>query len=80
MEYITVREAAGKWKVSERLAQQYCTDGRIAGARSSVEPGRFHPMHKSRPTPEKPQKMHGATLLPHALSPLLPPVSRLPCL
>ena len=33
MEYITVREAAGKWKVSERLAQQYCTDGRIAGAK-----------------------------------------------
>lgn len=33
MEYITAREAAQKWKVSERLAQQYCTDGRIAGAR-----------------------------------------------
>ena len=52
----------------------------LQGPRSSVEPGRFHPMHKSRPTPEKPQKMHGATLLPHALSPLLPLVSRLPCL
>ena len=33
MEYITVREAARKWNISERLAQQYCTDGRIAGAR-----------------------------------------------
>ena len=32
MEYITVREAARKWKVSERLTQQYCTDGRIPGA------------------------------------------------
>ena len=33
MEYITVREAAQKWKVSERLTQQYCTDGRIQGAK-----------------------------------------------
>ena len=32
MEYMTVREAARKWKVSERLVQQYCTDGRIRGA------------------------------------------------
>lgn len=32
MEYITVREAAVKWKVSQRLVQQYCTDGRIPGA------------------------------------------------
>lgn len=32
MEYITVREAAQKWEISQRLAQQYCTDGRIAGA------------------------------------------------
>ena len=32
MEYITVREAAQRWNISERLAQQYCTDGRIAGA------------------------------------------------
>ena len=33
MEYITVRAAARKWKVSERLIQQYCRDGRIRGAR-----------------------------------------------
>ena len=33
MEYITVQEAAQKWKVSPRLAQQYCRDGRIQGAR-----------------------------------------------
>ena len=32
MEFITVREAAKRWKISERLAQQYCTDGRIPGA------------------------------------------------
>ena len=32
MEYITVREAARRWKISVRLTQQYCTDGRIEGA------------------------------------------------
>ena len=33
MDYITVREAAQKWKISQRLVQQYCQDGRLAGAR-----------------------------------------------
>lgn len=32
MEYITVREAARRWKISQRLVQQYCVDGRIEGA------------------------------------------------
>ena len=32
MEYITVREAARKWKISERLVQKYCAEGRIEGA------------------------------------------------
>ena len=32
MEYMTVRDAARKWKISVRLVQQYCMDGRIAGA------------------------------------------------
>lgn len=32
MEYITVREAAKKWKISERLVQKYCASGRIEGA------------------------------------------------
>lgn len=33
MEYISVREAAARWKVSERLVQNYCAQGRIEGAR-----------------------------------------------
>lgn len=33
MDYITVRQAAREWKLSQRLIQQYCADGRIAGAR-----------------------------------------------
>ncbi len=32
MEYISVKQAAEKWGVSERLAQRYCTEGRIEGA------------------------------------------------
>lgn len=33
MEYITVYQAAQQWKISRRLVQKYCTEGRIAGAR-----------------------------------------------
>lgn len=32
MNYITVRETAEKWNVSERLVQKYCSQGRISGA------------------------------------------------
>lgn len=33
MEYMTVREAAGKWKISERMVQKYCAEGKIEGVR-----------------------------------------------
>lgn len=33
MEYMTAKEAAGKWKISQRLVQRYCAEGRIAGCR-----------------------------------------------
>lgn len=32
VEYITVEQAATKWKISERRVRTYCTDGRIDGA------------------------------------------------
>lgn len=32
MEYMSVREAAEKWGISQRYAQRYCTEGRIDGA------------------------------------------------
>lgn len=32
MEYLTVQETADKWKLSKRMVQQFCTDGRIPGA------------------------------------------------
>ena len=31
MNYLTVREAAQKWNVSQRLVQRYCAQGRIDG-------------------------------------------------
>ena len=39
MEYITVKEAAEKWGISERLVQKYCAEGRIGGARNSEDRG-----------------------------------------
>lgn len=30
--YLSIREAAEKWGVSERRVQQYCLSGRIPGA------------------------------------------------
>ena len=33
MEFLTVQEAAERWKISPRLVQRYCVDGRIPGAR-----------------------------------------------
>lgn len=30
--YISIREAAEKWGVSERRVNQYCSEGRIPGA------------------------------------------------
>ncbi len=32
MEYITAMEAAKKWKISKRMVQKYCLNGRIEGA------------------------------------------------
>ncbi len=33
MEYLTVQEIADQWKLSKRMVQQFCLDGRIPGAR-----------------------------------------------
>lgn len=35
MNYLTVREAAQKWNVSQRLVQRYCAQGRIDGAKKA---------------------------------------------
>ena len=33
MEYLSVRETADKWNISTRMVQQFCTQGRVPGAR-----------------------------------------------
>ena len=33
MKYMTVCQAAQNWKISQRLVQQYCRDGRLEGAK-----------------------------------------------
>ena len=32
MDYMMLKEASEKWKISVRLVNYYCTDGRIPGA------------------------------------------------
>ena len=32
MDYMTTKEVAVKWKISDRRVLQYCNDGRIDGA------------------------------------------------
>lgn len=32
MEYMTIQEAAKKWRISERRIQTLCVDGRLKGA------------------------------------------------
>ena len=32
MEYISIKEAAKKWDVSERMVRRYCSEGKIKGA------------------------------------------------
>ena len=69
MEYITVREAARKWKVSERLTQQYCTDGRIPGAQKFGGAWAI-PADASKPT--DPRKAHQTAAEKPAVRPAAP--------
>ncbi len=32
MDYMTTKQAAAKWQISDRRVLQYCNDGRIEGA------------------------------------------------
>ena len=69
MEYITVREAARKWKVSERLTQQYCTDGRIPGARKF---GGAWAIPADAPKPTDPRKARQTAAEKPAVRPAAP--------
>ncbi len=54
MEYMTVREAAEKWDVSERLVQKYCAQGRINGV---IKLGVAWGIPKSAEKPSDPRKV-----------------------
>ena len=77
MEYITVRDAAQKWNISERLVQKYCAAGRIEGAKklgsSWVLPaGTVKPKdpRKEQNTSDLPQKRRRSVSYP-GLMPLM---------
>ena len=58
MAYMTVREAAGKWEISERLVQKYCAQGRILGAKKfgnswGIPDHADKPLDPRRPTEKK---------------------------
>lgn len=53
MEYITVQEAAKKWKISDRLVQKYCAKGRIDGIRKF---GKSWGIPSSAVKPQDPRK------------------------
>lgn len=36
MEYLTVKETAEKWNLSDRMVQQFCVQGRIPGAQKLI--------------------------------------------
>lgn len=64
--YLSIREAAGKWGVSERRVNQYCSEGRIPGAQrfgtswaipdSAEKPGDPRKNKRCITLPESPKK------------------------
>ncbi len=63
MEYITVQEAAKKWKISDRLVQKYCAEGRIDGIRKF---GKSWGIPSSAVKPQDPRKEGGRTVSQHS--------------
>ena len=51
--YLSIREAAEKWGVSERRVQQYCLNGRIPGAELLPTPGLSLTLQQNLPTRAK---------------------------
>lgn len=54
MRYMTVKEAARKWKVSERLVQRYCAQGRVKNAKKY---GNSWEIPEETKKPEDPRKL-----------------------
>lgn len=65
MEYMTVQEAAKKWKISERLVQKYCAEGRIDGIRKF---GKSWGIPSSAVKPQDPRKEKERPVSQHSRS------------
>lgn len=66
MQYITVRQAAQAWNISERRVQKYCTQGRIPGARKfghawQIPAGASKPADGRTAAPERPAPARSKT-------------------
>ena len=82
MDYISVREAARHWQVSLRLAQRYCAQGRVPGARKiggswAVPAGAVKPADPRRgrdpsPAPPQPEPFSAASFMPLMNTPFPP--------
>lgn len=59
MDYITVRQAAQEWGISERLVQKYCAQGRIEGA---MKFGSSWGVPAGASKPEDPRKEKGGVV------------------
>ena len=67
--FISVSDAAKKWKISDRMVRRYCIQGRIQGAYQEDEvwfipedaekPARIIPEEKERPAPKPQQSTSG---------------------
>ena len=77
MKYMTVCQAAQNWKISQRLVQQYCRDGRLEGAKKF---GRSWAIPADAQKPTDPRK--GTQDQPEQLPsprPAPPPTPQTPC-
>ena len=78
MDYMTVREAAGKWNISLRLAQKLCTEGRIPGAQKfgstwaiPANADKPEDLRRKKAEPAPPQPVQAAPDTPFSMMPLM---------
>ncbi len=81
MEYLSVKEAAEKWGVSERYVQQCCTKGRILGAVKfggvwAIPAQLEKPERRRKTTAEREEPSAAALQEPAEFSPLTEPARR----
>ena len=81
MEYLTVRETARKWDLSDRMVQQFCIAGRIPGAQkfgnswaipADAEKPRDHRSVRKQAKPPASNLLDSAGLMPLMNTPFQP--------